>query len=149
MCGLNDSCANYLSELSTLSPYTITHNFTYSVTVGYNRFDLDYPRQVSKGSLVLLDSSSGTQIAIDANGINYLYSDKIVNGSNLVSISRNKNQALYFNSLIITPYYTNRYDFQYHYNIFGFYNIQVKLGKSLFLIQRSVNITNGNRSSDF
>ena len=117
-----------------------TYNF--DMVHGYNRFELDIPFMVPKGSMILAETSHSSQIAVDPRGTN-IYSDLKIIGNILKPINGTQNNKFHINCLISNPFYTITYRLQHKFMIFGKYNITAKYDKISNVVQRAVDIANG------
>ena len=143
--GIYDSCAFLITNKTSLLDYKILHTFTYNAaSVGFNTFEFDIPIRIPKGSMIIIDTTSGSSLSTNTDE-NNIYSDyKIINQNSIEPINKTINSRFYFNSKIVSPYYTNTYKFLHQYSIFGNYNVTIKFdNQSSSLITRYLYLKNG------
>ena len=113
----------------------------FRVNSGYNRIDLNIPIQVSKGSMIFVNTNQ-TALLINAVDIS-LYSDYIVRQNVLSPIVIFKRYKFYFNCLISDKYYVSTYKFSYTYSNSGDYQVKATLSSNNLEAKQWVNISSG------
>lgn len=116
------SCAFYVSSNLQIS-YIEVYSFNIEVTLGYNRYDLQTPKSISKGLMLSLYNKGGI-VSIDTSGIPP-YTDYFMT-SPLTPVIKSQNVQHMVNMLIDENFFFSIYPFSYTYYTNGFFNISLR-----------------------
>lgn len=141
LCGLNVSCGAYFNQMPYLTTFTAQNIGFFRVNSGYNRINLDIPIQVSKGSMIFVNTN---QTALLINTLDTsLYSDYLVRQNVLSPIVMFKRYKFYFNCLISDKYYVSTFKFSHTYSNTGDYEVKATLSSNNLAAKQWVNISSG------
>ena len=149
-CGLNVSCASYISNknnptFDNVETIYTTRQYVYN---GYNKIELYNGIRVPKGSMLLLkiDSNSPSSIKVDTSGT-VTYSDFYFSPSSpakkLYKLNYFENYRLFINALIDSKYFETNLTIVQSYESLGSYGLSASLLTTEVTNKISIDILNG------
>jgi hypothetical protein len=111
----------------------LINNFSYTISVGYNKFLFSQPLNIQKGYFILLEQIDGI-LAVDTSG-NATYSDMILStdGTSVSKMNTILNQRFYLNALNrFDSYYFASFNVSHSYLNVGNYLIKIKIENNTF-----------------
>lgn len=131
-------CATLIQRLN--KPISISQylNWSFTITSGYNRILLDYPKAVRRGQMIYLTQNTAN-VAIDTTAV-APYSD-IAWKSYLEKINQFSNNRFYLDSITNYTSYYIPISLYYSYSDPGLYNLRFSYSNCNKTYQQNITIT--------
>lgn len=141
------TCYDFFSNLRIQELAYAVQKFQFTAQIGYNKFLLDSPLSVKKGSMIMLNYndyiSQVSYAAIDTSG-NALVSDFYYYNGIVQRLDSYRNWKILCNALIETKFYYNEISIGHKFDYMGMFNITARLlnSTSLNLSRKSISFVN-------
>ena len=126
-------CAVYFNNFPPSTTLNLISTFSYTISVGYNKFLLSQPMNIQRGYFILLQQVDG-KLAVDTSG-NATYSDMVlsIDGTSVSKMNTILNHRFYFNALNrFDNYYFANFNVAHSYLNVGYYLMKISIRNYTF-----------------